>query len=77
VAESATDVLGINDRAAATPSARQRGIAADLMSGGVTLADPERLDVRGESSRARRVHRRGRRAEGKVTLSDAASVCTP
>src|SRR5690606_3322342 len=49
VAANSTEVLGINDRAqlAAAERALQRRIARDLMARGVTLADPERLDVRG------------------------------
>src|SRR5690606_25054334 len=57
VAADATEVLGINDRAqlAAAERAVQRRIARDLMARGVTLADPERLDVRGTVSVGRDV----------------------
>jgi bifunctional UDP-N-acetylglucosamine pyrophosphorylase / glucosamine-1-phosphate N-acetyltransferase len=43
------EVKGINDRAelAALERHCQRAIAAELMAAGVSLADPERLDVRG------------------------------
>jgi bifunctional UDP-N-acetylglucosamine pyrophosphorylase / glucosamine-1-phosphate N-acetyltransferase len=43
------EVKGINDRAelAALERYCQRTIAADLMAAGVSVADPERLDVRG------------------------------
>jgi len=77
VAETATDVLGINDRAqlAAAERTLQRRIAADLMSRGVTLADPERLDVRGEVVVGRDVFIDvGVVLEGKVTLGDRAYV---
>jgi bifunctional UDP-N-acetylglucosamine pyrophosphorylase/glucosamine-1-phosphate N-acetyltransferase len=73
VAESATEVLGINDRAqlAAAERALQRRLAADLMERGVTLADPERLDVRGEVTVGRDVFIDvGVVLEGKVVLGD-------
>jgi bifunctional UDP-N-acetylglucosamine pyrophosphorylase/glucosamine-1-phosphate N-acetyltransferase len=73
VAESATEVLGINDRAqlAAAERALQRRQAADLMERGVTLADPERLDVRGEVVVGRDVFIDvGVVLEGKVVLGD-------
>ncbi|MCY7387082.1 MAG: bifunctional UDP-N-acetylglucosamine diphosphorylase/glucosamine-1-phosphate N-acetyltransferase GlmU, partial [Burkholderiales bacterium] len=46
----AWEVTGINskDQLAALERVHQRNIAIQLMQGGVTLADPERLDVRGE-----------------------------
>jgi len=77
VAPSATDVLGINDRAQLALAERtlQRRIAADLMSRGVTLADPERLDVRGEVIVGRDVFIDvGVVLEGKVTLGDRAHI---
>jgi bifunctional UDP-N-acetylglucosamine pyrophosphorylase/glucosamine-1-phosphate N-acetyltransferase len=77
VAESANDVLGINDRAQLATAERtlQRRIAADLMSRGVTLADPERLDVRGEVVVGRDVFIDvGVVLEGKVTLGDRARI---
>jgi len=77
VAEHATDVLGINDRMqlAAAERTLQRRIAADLMSRGVTLADPERLDVRGEVVVGRDVFIDvGVVLQGKVTLGDRAYV---
>ncbi len=48
-AGSADEVLGINDKAqlAAAERVLRRRIAAALMAQGVTLIDPERLDVRG------------------------------
>jgi len=77
VAESAAEVLGINDRAqlAAAERTLQRRIAADLMNRGVTLADPERLDVRGEVIVGRDVFIDvGVVLQGKVTLGDRAHI---
>jgi len=73
VADSATEVLGINDRAqlAAAERALQRRQAAELMARGVTLADPERLDVRGDVTVGRDVFIDvGVVLEGKVILGD-------
>jgi bifunctional UDP-N-acetylglucosamine pyrophosphorylase/glucosamine-1-phosphate N-acetyltransferase len=49
-AEDATEVQGVNDRAqlAAAERSLQRRAAHTLMRDGVTLADPERIDVRGK-----------------------------
>ncbi|HJR70197.1 MAG TPA: bifunctional UDP-N-acetylglucosamine diphosphorylase/glucosamine-1-phosphate N-acetyltransferase GlmU [Gammaproteobacteria bacterium] len=77
VAESVLDVLGINDRAqlAAAERAFQRRVAADLMARGVTLADPERLDVRGSVTVGRDVFIDvGVVLEGKVVLGDRVHV---
>ena len=77
VAAAAADVLGINDRAqlAAAERTLQRRIAADLMARGVTLADPERLDVRGELVVGTDVFIDvGVVLQGKVTLGDRAHV---
>jgi bifunctional UDP-N-acetylglucosamine pyrophosphorylase/glucosamine-1-phosphate N-acetyltransferase len=77
LAESATEVLGINDRAqlAAAERALQRRQAADLMERGVTLADPERLDVRGEVTVGRDVFIDvGVVLEGKVVLGDRTRI---
>lgn len=76
-AVSAADVFGVNDKlqlAAAERELRRR-IASTLMAAGVTLVDPERLDVRG-------VLRCGRDVsidasvvfEGEVALGDGVSV---
>ena len=73
VVEDARDTLGINDRAqlAAAERIHQRRIAAELLARGVTLADPERLDVRGEVSVGRDVFIDvGVVLEGKVVLGD-------
>ena len=49
VATSATEVLGVNDKAqlAELEAACRASAARELMLGGVTVADPARLDVRG------------------------------
>jgi bifunctional UDP-N-acetylglucosamine pyrophosphorylase/glucosamine-1-phosphate N-acetyltransferase len=49
VVPEADEVLGVNDKAqlAALEAAYRRRIARDLMLAGVTIADPERIDVRG------------------------------
>jgi bifunctional UDP-N-acetylglucosamine pyrophosphorylase/glucosamine-1-phosphate N-acetyltransferase len=77
VADSASEVLGINDRAqlAAAERALQRRQAAELMARGVTLADPERIDVRGEVTVGRDVFIDvGVVLEGKVVLGDRARI---
>jgi bifunctional UDP-N-acetylglucosamine pyrophosphorylase/glucosamine-1-phosphate N-acetyltransferase len=77
VAESATDVLGINDRAQLAVAERtlQRRVAADLMRRGVALADPERLDVRGEVTVGRDVFIDvGVVLQGKVTIGDGTRI---
>jgi bifunctional UDP-N-acetylglucosamine pyrophosphorylase/glucosamine-1-phosphate N-acetyltransferase len=49
VVEDATEIEGINSREqlARLERVRQRSIATELMAAGVTLADPDRIDVRG------------------------------
>jgi bifunctional UDP-N-acetylglucosamine pyrophosphorylase/glucosamine-1-phosphate N-acetyltransferase len=77
VADSAAEALGINDRAhlAAAEREFQRRAAADLMARGVTLADPARLDVRGEVTVGRDVFLDvGVVLEGKVVLGDRTRV---
>jgi bifunctional UDP-N-acetylglucosamine pyrophosphorylase/glucosamine-1-phosphate N-acetyltransferase len=77
MAESARDVLGINDRAqlAAAERSWQRRTAAELMARGVTLVDPERLDVRGDVTVGRDVFIDvGVVLEGKVVLGDRAHI---
>ena len=77
VADSATEVLGINDRTqlAAAERALQRRQAAELMARGVTLADPERIDVRGEVIAGRDVFIDvGVVLEGKVVLGDRTRI---
>jgi bifunctional UDP-N-acetylglucosamine pyrophosphorylase/glucosamine-1-phosphate N-acetyltransferase len=50
--DDATEALGINDKLqlAAAERTLQRRLAAELLRDGVTIADPDRLDVRGELS---------------------------
>ena len=72
-----SEVLGINDRVqlAAAERALQRRIADDLMRRGVTLADPARLDVRGEVEVGRDVFVDvGVVLEGKVKLGDRVRI---
>ena len=49
-AQSEDEVLGINDKAelAAAEKILRRRRASELMAAGVTLVDPERIDIRGE-----------------------------
>ena len=73
VVDSATEVLGINDRAQLALAERtlQRQIAQDLMSRGVAFADPERVDVRGTLTVGRDVFIDvGAVFEGNVELGD-------
>lgn len=77
VADSATEVLGINDRAqlATAERAWQQQQAADLMRRGATLADPARIDVRGEVVLGRDVFVDvGVVLEGRVVLGDRVHV---
>jgi bifunctional UDP-N-acetylglucosamine pyrophosphorylase/glucosamine-1-phosphate N-acetyltransferase len=74
---SPTEVLGINDRAQLAIAERmlQRRIAQDLMTRGVTFADPERVDVRGELTVGRDVFIDvGAVFEGAVTLGDRVRI---
>jgi bifunctional UDP-N-acetylglucosamine pyrophosphorylase/glucosamine-1-phosphate N-acetyltransferase len=77
VIESATEVLGINDRTQLAIAERmlQRRIAQDLMSRGVTFADPERVDVRGTLNAGRDVFIDvGAVFEGDVELGDRVRI---
>jgi bifunctional UDP-N-acetylglucosamine pyrophosphorylase/glucosamine-1-phosphate N-acetyltransferase len=77
VADTATEVLGINDRAQLAEAERawQRQQATDLMARGATLADPARVDVRGEVTLGRDVFIDvGVVLEGKVVLGDRVQV---
>ncbi|HZF28676.1 MAG TPA: bifunctional UDP-N-acetylglucosamine diphosphorylase/glucosamine-1-phosphate N-acetyltransferase GlmU [Gammaproteobacteria bacterium] len=77
VIQSTTEVLGINDRAQLAVAERtlQREIAQDLMARGVTLADPERLDVRGKLTVGRDVFIDvGAVLEGDVELGDRVRI---
>ena len=77
VIDSATEVLGINDRAQLAIAERtvQRRLADDLMARGVTFADPSRVDVRGELTVGRDVFVDvGAVFQGKVELGDRVRI---
>jgi bifunctional UDP-N-acetylglucosamine pyrophosphorylase/glucosamine-1-phosphate N-acetyltransferase len=77
VVDAPTEVLGINDRTQLALGERtfQRQIAADLMNRGVTLADPARIDVRGELIVGRDVFIDvGAVFEGTVELGDRVRI---
>jgi bifunctional UDP-N-acetylglucosamine pyrophosphorylase/glucosamine-1-phosphate N-acetyltransferase len=77
VIDSAIEVLGINDRAQLAIAERtlQRHIAQDLMLRGVTFADPERVDVRGELTVGRDVFVDvGVVFEGNVRIGDRVRI---
>jgi bifunctional UDP-N-acetylglucosamine pyrophosphorylase / glucosamine-1-phosphate N-acetyltransferase len=77
VIQSTTEVLGINDRAQLAVAERtlQREIARDLMLRGATLADPERIDVRGVLTVGRDVFIDvGCVFEGEVVLGDRVRI---
>jgi len=77
VAESATEVLGVNDKLqlAEVEAAHRRSRAAELMRAGVTLIDPARVDVRGEVACGRDVTLDiNVILEGKVKLGDRVKI---
>jgi bifunctional UDP-N-acetylglucosamine pyrophosphorylase / glucosamine-1-phosphate N-acetyltransferase len=77
VAESAAEVLGVNDKLqlAEVEAAHRASRAAELMRAGVTVADPARLDVRGEVSCGRDVSLDVNVIlEGKVRLGDRVRI---
>jgi bifunctional UDP-N-acetylglucosamine pyrophosphorylase/glucosamine-1-phosphate N-acetyltransferase len=77
VAESPSEAIGINDRAqlAAAERVWQQRQTADLMARGATLADPARVDVRGEVTLGKDVFIDvGVVLEGKVVLGDRVRV---
>jgi bifunctional UDP-N-acetylglucosamine pyrophosphorylase / glucosamine-1-phosphate N-acetyltransferase len=77
VAERAEEALGINDRVqlAAAERIYQQRAARALLVAGATLADPQRIDVRGELEVGRDVFIDvGVVFEGKVTLGDRVAV---
>jgi bifunctional UDP-N-acetylglucosamine pyrophosphorylase/glucosamine-1-phosphate N-acetyltransferase len=77
VVASSTEVLGINDRVQLAEAERawQKRQAAELMARGVTLADPARIDVRGDVVVGRDVFIDvGVVLEGKVVLGDRVRV---
>jgi bifunctional UDP-N-acetylglucosamine pyrophosphorylase/glucosamine-1-phosphate N-acetyltransferase len=77
LADDAHEVLGINDKRQLADSERhyQHRAAAALLGQGVTLADPERLDIRGILEVGRDVFIDvGVVIEGHVTLGDRAAI---
>jgi len=77
IVAASAEVLGINDRAQLAEAERawQRRQAEDLMARGATLADPARIDVRGEVTIGRDVFIDvGVVLEGKVVLGDRVHV---
>jgi bifunctional UDP-N-acetylglucosamine pyrophosphorylase/glucosamine-1-phosphate N-acetyltransferase len=77
LAEDASEILGINDRAqlAAAERAMQRRHAQRLLEHGVTLLDPERFDLRGALSVGRDVVIDvGAVFEGSVELGDRVRI---
>jgi bifunctional UDP-N-acetylglucosamine pyrophosphorylase/glucosamine-1-phosphate N-acetyltransferase len=77
VAESATEVLGVNDKLqlAEIEAAHRRSRATELMRAGVTLIDPARVDVRGEVACGRDVTLEiNVILEGKVKLGDRVRI---
>lgn len=76
-APDAKEVMGVNGKAelAAAERVWQMRQAGELLASGVTLADPARLDIRGEVSCGRDVFIDvGCLFEGKVTLGDRVKV---
>jgi bifunctional UDP-N-acetylglucosamine pyrophosphorylase/glucosamine-1-phosphate N-acetyltransferase len=77
LADDQDEVLGVNSRAqlAHVERIHQRRIAQQLMDGGATLADPARLDVRGELRAGEDVFIDvGCVFEGAVTLGDRVCI---
>lgn len=71
------EVQGVNNRQQLAGLERwlQRCIANELMAGGVTLADPERIDVRGELETGQDIHLDVNVViEGHVTLANGVCV---
>jgi bifunctional UDP-N-acetylglucosamine pyrophosphorylase/glucosamine-1-phosphate N-acetyltransferase len=77
-AASLEEVAGINDKCqlAAAEASVRRARAAALMTAGVTLADPTRVDIRGRVTPGRDVFIDvGVILEGDVTLGDRVHIC--
>jgi bifunctional UDP-N-acetylglucosamine pyrophosphorylase/glucosamine-1-phosphate N-acetyltransferase len=75
--DHAWEVEGVNSKVqlAALERIHQRNIAEALMEAGVTLADPDRIDVRGELTCGRDVFIDVNCVfEGKVTIADGARI---
>ncbi len=77
IADDASEVAGVNDRVqlAALERVLQRRQSEDLMRGGVTLADPARLDIRGSLCCAADVRIDINCVfEGRVRIAEGASI---
>ena len=77
IAPSLAEVLGVNDKVqlAELETLHRAERARELMLAGATLADPARIDVRGEVSVGRDVFIDANVLfEGKVTLGDGVRV---
>ena len=77
LAPTVAEVLGVNDKLqlSQVESEYRRKRAEELMLGGVTVADPARLDVRGEVAHGRDVFLDANvLLEGKVTLGDRVRI---
>ncbi len=77
IAPTALEVLGVNDKIqlAQLEGAWRAQVAHELMRAGVTLADPERLDVRGTLSHGRDVSLDVNVViEGRVVLADRVRI---
>jgi bifunctional UDP-N-acetylglucosamine pyrophosphorylase/glucosamine-1-phosphate N-acetyltransferase len=77
LAAESNETLGTNDRAQLAVAERtlQRRYAADLLARGAILADPERIDVRGEVIIGRDVYIDvGVVLEGRVVIGDRARI---
>ncbi len=77
IAESAAEVLGVNDKLqlAEVEAAHRRARATELMQAGVTIADPLRVDIRGEVTCGRDVVLDVNVVlEGRVRLGDGVHV---
>ena len=75
--ESEEEVLGVNSRSQLAHLERhyQRQLAEQLMAQGVTIADPNRIDIRGEVSVGRDISLDVNVVfEGKVTIGDNVSI---
>jgi bifunctional UDP-N-acetylglucosamine pyrophosphorylase/glucosamine-1-phosphate N-acetyltransferase len=71
------ETMGVNSKAQLAELERihQRGVAAELMDGGVTLADPARIDVRGRLECGRDVSIDVNCVfEGEIVLGDRVSI---
>ena len=77
IADAAAEVLGVNDKVqlAEVEAAHRRARAVELMQAGVTIADPARVDIRGEVACGRDVELDiNVILAGKVTLGDRVKI---